>query len=185
MIKRITKQFSSIIIVVFSFSALFTTVDGQSKRRDTKAVPIREAVWVLPLCGAIAAKAFEPHKPGPTTICLNSPSATSYKSDKNTKMFVRAWLFEHPKAKLKPIVLIPIMLDDPKSQTEAWVWAFNEKSNLNIALVRAGMCPAIMMKAESDLSLQIPHAEYQNFVDQVEAAEKAARAEHIGLWSPN
>jgi hypothetical protein len=76
-----------------------------------------------------------------------------------------------------------MMLSDPTGPEETWIWISDGASVLNVELVRAGMCSASFMKADSENRRRIHFQEYEQFSRRIDEAESSAKLRKLGIWS--
>jgi hypothetical protein len=110
----------------------------------------------------------------------------------NVDSLIADWLAGHPNAKV-----IPVDGVDPeqKRPRTVYIWIVDGDSTLNEFLIREGAVrgsvmvdpldffAAIHVQPDYNLHRLVSDKDYHAFLDRIEAAERAAKAEHKGIWA--
>jgi tetratricopeptide (TPR) repeat protein len=92
---------------------------------------------------------------------------------------IGAWLEAHPNARVVSVEFMPI----EKNAGFTYAWLVDGAENLNLELVRTGVCPAYkMLVPDGKREWRIARAEYDRFEAAIHRAELAAVAARAGVW---
>lgn len=135
--------------------------------------------------------------PGPTVVrvrnekrikekvyfSLETPSPAKRETHSSLRSILDDWLRDYPNSSVIEILRDPPFKSEGGFQ-EAWVWVTHGKANLNVRLVREGICRAEMMILDEKYLpyLLVDRDDYNRFVESVSDAENLARAESKGIW---
>lgn len=122
------------------------------------------------------------HQPAePLTLCLLL-HGTENADRTNIQITVSNWLTLHPQAVVVPVCESPAAGNPAAGAKRIYVWVVEAEDVLNVELVRQGCVgPTTQLLIKGDKP-RISRADYQRFVQQVEAAGSAAEAARAGIW---
>ena len=113
---------------------------------------------------------------------------------KNFDGLVKGWMAKHPDAKIVRVFNYGPVLDNKPNLSQTYVWVVDGGSNLNEYLVREGACPGLTMfvpehegpnaQKMGHFLMEIPQADYLDFLDRISADEKQAQKAKLGIWKP-
>lgn len=114
---------------------------------------------------------------------LETPSPAKREMHSSLRSILDDWLRDYPNSSVIEILRDPPFKSEGGFQ-EAWVWVIHGKANLNVRLVREGICRAEMMILDEKYLpyLLVDRDDYNRFVESVSDAENLAKAESKGIW---
>jgi hypothetical protein len=102
-----------------------------------------------------------------------------------TSAVVRKWLADHPKARVRPLVIQGRVFGLEKDSRYIYSWLVDGAENMSITLARQGCCTADALKAGAKISeSQLAQADYEAYCKALDEAEAAAKREKLGIWKP-
>lgn len=104
-------------------------------------------------------------------------------SSNNSDSLIDNWIKNNPKAKVVPVSSFgPVSANKPDSKM-IFCLVIQNNDTLNNYLIKNGCFPAGTMQAPPDIDKLIEENEYNNFINQIKAAELYARKNKLGIHS--
>ena len=129
--------------------------------------------------------------------CLLGTGFFRAPSSKNSDSLIQYWLTNHPNAQ----VITVSTLNNPKDKL-SYCWLVDKTDTINNFLIKNGCYPGgTMMRPETyaemsdemkaiykgmekpDITVHIDKMKYDNFIEQIKAAETFAETNKLGIWN--
>jgi hypothetical protein len=179
-----------ILHLVFFFSTIFSSCTEQKKPQE------------ITLSDLTFSSIFGDNtKNSLHTYCLLGTGYFRTPRSDNSDSLIKVWLTQHTKAKVVSVATHgPTMTDYPDSKM-TYCWLVEGKDTINNYLIKNGCFPGgTMMRPETyhemskemkemyqdmpkqNTILHVHEKDYENFIEQIKAAEAFAEQNKLGIW---
>ena len=120
----------------------------------------------------------------------------------NSDSLINKWIENHPDAKVIPVSSFGPVLSNESDSKMVYSWVVSKKDTLNNYLIKNGCFPGTTMirpktldemeeterelyedsEVKTEVKVYIDEKAYNNFIKQIQSAERHAKGKKLGIW---